>query len=179
MKFVDSTLKDKLTRDRIRMGVSIFAVVVLNILVLIGVYTLLDSKSRAERARRNAQADILLEAMESASLETEQTTTVEQTVETQNTDLVPVVASNSETDVSEPSGEAPEQEQATEPAVQTEAEATQDPNAVVEYYAVVYASSDINLRTGPGTDYDVVRVIHVGEQIDVTGRTGSGWLARS
>lgn len=176
MKFVDSTLKDKLTRDRIRMGVSIFAVVVLNILVLIGVYTLLDSKSRAERARRNAQADVLLEAMESASLEAEQTTTVEQTVETQNTDLVPVVASNSETDVSEPSGEETEQEQATEPAVQTEAEATQDPNAVVEYYAVVYASSDINLRTGPGTDYDVVRVIHVGEQIDVTGRTGSGWL---
>lgn len=174
MKFVDSTLKDKLSRDRLRMGVSIVAVVVLNILVLIGVYTLLDSKSRAERARRNAQADVMLEAVESASSETE--TVATETVASETTDLAPVVASESTETASESASESASDEQTTEPADQTAAETTQDPNAVVEYYAVVYASSDINLRTGPGTDYDVVRVIHVGEQIDVTGRTGSGWL---
>ena len=65
----------------------------------------------------------------------------------------------------------------TEPADQTEAVETTaaDPNAVEVYYASVYASSDINLRSGPGTEYEIVRVIHVGEGIDVTGRTASGW----
>lgn len=152
------------------MGVSITAVIVLSVLVAAGVYTLLDSKARADRARRNAQAAVLLEAVESSSAVAETSETVIET-ETEPTEeiLAPSVASE-ETEVSETSP-------GTDPADQTEAVETTaaDPNAVEVYYASVYASSDINLRSGPGTEYEIVRVIHVGEGIDVTGRTASGW----
>ncbi len=189
MRFIDSTLKDNLTRDRIRMAASIAAVVVLSLLVFAGVYTLLDSKAREDRARRNAQADVLLDAAESAAesveisasesaLESELQASIAETAATTEDMLAPSIASENE-----PASTGDEQE--TEPAVagegqeeapaQTTAATTADPNAVEEYYASVYATSDINLRSGPGTEYDVVRVIHIGEGIDVTGRTASGW----
>ena len=153
------------------MGVSIAAVVVLSVLVFAGVYTLLDSKAREDRARRNAQAAVLLEAVESSSAaaETSETIAETETAPTQE-ELAPSIA----TEQTEASETTPD----TEPVQQTEApvETTAaDPNAVEEFYTSVYASSDINLRSGPGTEYEIVRVIHVGEGIDVTGRTASGW----
>ena len=171
MRFVDSTLNDNLSQDRLRMGVSIAAVVVLSVLVFAGVYTLLDSKAREDRARRNAQAAVLLEAVESSSVAAETSETIAET-ETEPTqeELAPSIA----TEQTEASETTPD----TEPVQQTEAPAettAADPNAVEEFYTSVYASSDINLRSGPGTEYEIVRVIHVGEGIDVTGRTASGW----
>lgn len=174
---------DNLTRDKMRMGVSIAAVVVLSFLVFIGVYTLLDSTARSDRDRRNAQADVLQDAAESASeeslLESElaaaEETSSEETVseETSVTEEVLAPEISTETVVDETETE-PASEAQAEPSEETTA-ATTDPDAVEEFYASVYAASDINLRTGPGTGYDIVRMIHVGEGIDVTGRTASGW----
>ena len=161
-----------------RMTVSVAAVVVLSLLVFISVYTLLDSRVREDRARRNAQADVLLDAVESSQAETSVTETVsetqvEETTETTIDMLAPSVASAETEALSETAAEAGEE--TSEVQVEETAAAAADPNAVEEYYASVYAASDINLRSGPGTDYDIVRVIHRGEGIDVTGRTGSGW----
>ena len=101
MRFIDSTLKDNLTRDRLRMGASIAAIVALSLLVFMGVYTLLDSKARADRARRNAQADVLMEAVESSeqaapSDETVTESDASETTETSATELAPVIVSESE-----------------------------------------------------------------------------------
>ena len=177
MRFIDSTLKDNLTRDKMRMAVSVAAVVVLSLLVFISVYTLLDSRVRADRARRNAQADVLLDAVESSQAESSETETVSETQaeepsETTIDMLAPSVATADTEALSETAAEAGEE---TSEVQVEETAAAVDPNAVEEYYASVYAASDINLRSGPGTDYDIVRVIHRGEGIDVTGRTGSGW----
>ena len=195
MKFIDSTLKDNLTRDKMRIYVSIAAVVVLSFLVFIGVYTLLDSTARADVARRNEEADVLLEAAESASEESaaeaiaesvleselnaqevaavsEENSEISETAETAEV-LAPEIA---EDDASADEEEtAPLDEEGGAVVMEETAAATTDPDAVEEYYASVYAASDINLRTGPGTGYDIVRVIHMGEGIDVTGRTASGW----
>lgn len=178
MRFIDSTIKDNLTRDKMRMAVSVAAVVVLSLLVFISVYTLLDSRVREDRARRNAQADVLLDAVESSQAESSETETVsetqvEETTETTIDMLAPSVASAETEALSETAAEAGEE--TSEVQVEETAAEAADPNAVEEYYASVYAASDINLRSGPGTDYDIVRVIHRGEGIDVTGRTGSGW----
>lgn len=159
------------------MGMSIAAVVVLSVLVFIGVYTLLDSKAREERARRNAQADVLLEAVESsqASSETSETLPETETTVTEDELVSNIAAESSETEEtsSGTDGETTvETAETVEPAVETTAA---DPNAVEVYYASVYAASDINLRSGPGTEYEIVRLIHMGEGIDVTGRTASGW----
>lgn len=154
------------------MGVSITAVVVLSVLVFAGVYTLLDSKAKEDRARRNAQASVLLEAVESSESAEQAAETAETETETGGEVLAPSVATEqTETQETSSDTEPAETAQADEPAETTAA----DPNAVEEYYASVYASSDINLRSGPGTEYEIVRVIHVGEGIDVTGRTASGW----
>lgn len=39
----------------------------------------------------------------------------------------------------------------------------------------VYASCSMNLRTGPGTDYSLVRVLNTGDEITVVATTSNGW----
>ena len=48
-----------------------------------------------------------------------------------------------------------------------------------EYYATVYASCDINVRTGPGTSYPFVTLISRGDSIDVVAQTDNGWYKLS
>lgn len=42
-------------------------------------------------------------------------------------------------------------------------------------YKVVYAWGQ-NLRSGPGMDFPVVRVLMPGEEVQATGRVKQGWL---
>ncbi len=44
-----------------------------------------------------------------------------------------------------------------------------------ELYLAVYATTTINVRKGPGTDYDVVKSVYAGDQIDVIAVTSNGW----
>jgi len=39
----------------------------------------------------------------------------------------------------------------------------------------VYASCDLNVRTGPGIDYSLVKVLAMGDEIDVVAITDNGW----
>lgn len=44
-----------------------------------------------------------------------------------------------------------------------------------ELYITVYATTAINVRSGPGTNYDVVKGLNQGDQIDVIAETSNGW----
>ena len=44
-----------------------------------------------------------------------------------------------------------------------------------ELYLAVYATTTINVRKGPGTEYDVVKSVYYGDQIDVIAVTSNGW----
>ncbi|MCI2043866.1 MAG: SH3 domain-containing protein [Mageeibacillus sp.] len=44
-----------------------------------------------------------------------------------------------------------------------------------EKYLTVYASSSLNVRSGPGTEYDVVKSLNPGDEIDVIAVTSNGW----
>lgn len=44
-----------------------------------------------------------------------------------------------------------------------------------ELYLAVYATTAINVRSGPGTGYDVVKSLNAGDQIDVIAETSNGW----
>ncbi len=44
-----------------------------------------------------------------------------------------------------------------------------------EFYLAVYATSTLNVRSGPGTEYDVVKQLNPGDQIDVIAITTNGW----
>lgn len=62
----------------------------------------------------------------------------------------------------------------TEVATTTTAETTE---AITEkeLYLAVYAKTTINVRKGPGTEYDVVKNVFAGDQIDVIAVTSNGW----
>ena len=44
-----------------------------------------------------------------------------------------------------------------------------------EFYLAVYATAVLNVRSGPGTDYDIVKQLNPGDQIDVIAITSNGW----
>lgn len=62
-------------------------------------------------------------------------------------------------------------------ATESTTQATQSNETITEkeLYLVVYATTTINVRTGPGTDYDVVKSVFAGDQIDVVAITSNGW----
>lgn len=176
MKFIDLTTITNLSRDKIAVGASALAITTLCVVAFVGVYTMLDSKARSQRIEREVQASIM--AQEALEIASEATTTSEETLEpSESTQLAPIV----QTEVSETTEtiEATSDTFVSEttPSATTEitTTTTRDPDYVEEYYATVYCTHDINLRSGPGTSYSVVRVLHVGEEITVTGRTDSGW----
>lgn len=65
----------------------------------------------------------------------------------------------------EPPETQPEQPQVTEPVLP----------AIQEADETVYATGDVNIRTGPGTDYEKVGVLAVGESAHRTGVTDTDW----
>lgn len=44
-----------------------------------------------------------------------------------------------------------------------------------ELMILVYATTTVNVRKGPGTEYDVVKSVHAGDKIDVVAVTSNGW----
>lgn len=109
--------------------------------------------------------------------ETDETTetTTDNTDTTETTVKVTVVSTPSAT------GETSETSETGETSETTETEATQATTEATEaitekeLYLVVYATTTINVRTGPGTDYDVVKSVFAGDQIDVCAITSNGW----
>lgn len=82
--------------------------------------------------------------------------------------------SSSETTETEEPTPSPTPAETTEATTTTTAEATE---AVTEkeLYLAVYATTTINVRKGPGTEYDVVKSVYTGDQIDVVAVTSNGW----
>jgi Bacterial SH3 domain len=52
---------------------------------------------------------------------------------------------------------------------------TPTPEPVPEVVADLYATAGLNVRTGPGEEYDVVAVLETGDTIGVTGTETDGW----
>ena len=46
---------------------------------------------------------------------------------------------------------------------------------VTSYKAKVYAKGKMNVRSGPGTNYKIVKTLEKGDAIDVRGKTNNGW----
>lgn len=57
----------------------------------------------------------------------------------------------------------------------TTAETTKEKITESEVYKTVYATTTVNVRKGPGTDYDKVKQVYSGDAIDVVAETSNGW----
>ena len=103
--------------------------------------------------------------------ETEETTTSEETEETSSETEETTDTSETTTETAEPT--------------ETETEATtaqqKAKNAVTQsaYKKTVYARTTVNIRTGPGTSYKVVRKVTVNQAISVVAKTSNGWYKTS
>ena len=82
--------------------------------------------------------------------------------------VTPVPSESAETSGTDETAETAETTEAT--AAETKANYTES-----ELYITVYATTAINVRSGPGTDYDVVKGLNAGDQIDVIAVTSNGW----
>ena len=57
----------------------------------------------------------------------------------------------------------------------TTTKATTSHSTLKEYYDVVYATTVLNVRKGPGKEYDMVKQLNEGDAIDVVAKTENGW----
>ena len=108
--------------------------------------------------------------------------TSESTDETNTTTITVTVTVVSTPAPSESSSETSETTETTAATTETTASTTASTTAETkekvtekELYLAVYATTTINVRSGPGTDYDVVKSLHAGDKIDVIAVTSNGW----
>ena len=81
----------------------------------------------------------------------------------------------SEVTTTEVTTAAPETEAVTTAATATVAPETEPAIEVTEMSATMYAKSSVNVRQGPGTEYDRVGHLDAAEEVNVTGQCANGW----
>ena len=66
-------------------------------------------------------------------------------------------------------------EATTETTADTTTAETTEKITEKELYIEVYATTTVNVRSGPGTEYDIIKTVYAGDQIDVIAVTSNGW----
>ena len=105
-----------------------------------------------------------------ATTTTEETTTEEETTTTEET--------TTETTTERTTATTTEEETTTtKKKTVKKKKATPTPGKikVTDYRAKVYAKNKMNVRSGPGTNYKIVKTLEKGDGIDVRGKTNNGW----
>lgn len=183
MRFIDLTTKYHLTQDKIKIAISTVSIILVSAIALIGVKTLLDTEAKAEVQRRQDEAaGLLVGAGETTTTDAEivrerddvgLATTDETSEETDETTDETTDESLDETS-EEDSSSSEETAAATTTAEQTTTTTTAGISET-PLYMTVFASQSLNLRTGPGTEYSLVRTLNAGDAIDVVASTSNGW----
>ena len=114
------------------------------------------------------------------SLQTVQTTTelttAETTTEETTTEETTTEETTTETTTELTTATTTEEETTTTKKV-TKKKATPTPGKikVTKLRTKVYAKNNMNVRSGPGTNYKIVKTLEKGDGIDVIGKTNNGW----
>ncbi|MBO4637876.1 MAG: SH3 domain-containing protein [Clostridiales bacterium] len=184
MKFIDLTTEYKLTKERISLLTGTAVTIMLCALGTVAVAASVNRQSELDIEQRDLQAQRLYEeaqdAMESsssASLSAELSESEAESLALENTNPMPQVSSLTASVSEETSDQSTsEAEESTEASSdEAAAETYETTSGESEYYTTVYASQIVNLRTGPGTGYDIVRELASGSTIDVVAVTSDGW----
>lgn len=83
---------------------------------------------------------------------------------------IALVASTTSTENAEEPARTPETEQTAQPQ-----EAADDSQEEAPATTTKWVSDDVNVRTGPGADYEVVDILDQGDAIEATGVTNGDW----
>ncbi|MBO4449136.1 MAG: SH3 domain-containing protein [Clostridiales bacterium] len=111
-----------------------------------------------------------MNSTEPTTTETSEETTTTTETEEETTEPTSETAETTE-ETTEPTEETTEAE--TEPTKNT----TKAPGKVTEtaFKRTVYARAIVNIRTGPGTSYKVIRKVNIWKPINVIAKTSNGW----
>ena len=101
-------------------------------------------------------------------------TTAESSKASSFTAQTSVTSETSQTIASETTAEETTVQTTETTAAETTSQATEKITEK-ELYLVVYATTAVNVRSGPGTEYDIVKGLFAGDQIDVIAVTSNGW----
>ena len=118
-----------------------------------------------------------MDSNEQTTTEPEETTapeTSEATTETEEDPTETMESSETEDTTPETTAEPTETTKATKKPAQTVAKPTE-----TAFKKTVYARTTVNIRTGPGTSYKVVRKVTMWQAISVIAKTSNGWYKTS
>ncbi|SCW56522.1 SH3 domain-containing protein [Ruminococcaceae bacterium YRB3002] len=192
----------KPTKERVVAAMSVISVVLLCAMSGVAISALLEAEEDAARHRRDQEVigfnDETSDTTTTTTSDTTETSeSSEVTTETTPPDTEPTETHPSTSDTSESSASSSTSASATSTTTtsttttsttttrQTTAATTTSQTTTPTttettigertYNAIVYATSTLNLRTGPGTSYESIRQLKRGDQIDVVGITTNGW----
>lgn len=121
--------------------------------------------SSGDYAEKLGQTDPTISETDEPEETEEETTTTSETEETSSeTEKETTETSETTTESAEPTTSTTQATQAAKKAVTQSA-----------YKKTVYARTTVNIRTGPGTNYKVVRKLTVNQAITVVAKTSNGW----
>ena len=124
--------------------------------------------SSNDPAEKLGQTDPTLTETEEPEETEEETTTTETEETSSETEEETTDTSETTTESAEPTTSTTETTQAAKKSITQSA-----------YKKTVYARTTVNIRTGPGTSYKVVRKVTVNQPISVVAKTSNGWYKTS
>ncbi|HUM23568.1 MAG TPA: SH3 domain-containing protein [Saccharofermentans sp.] len=171
MRFFGLNTSDTINEEKLKVTISVIVLVLMSIIITIGTVSYLNWQAKIDKM---AKDQALAEAMQSSDSAANTDDTIPSASELVNTTSVTptVVASTTPTEAISPTPS-----DTTTPY--GEDEPTAEPTTVqvteTDYFCTVYAASALNVRSGPGTEYDLVKQLNPGDEIDVIAQTRNGW----
>lgn len=194
MKFINLSTEYKVSKEKLKAGISIAVVLLFSAVSVVVIKTLIDNQEKKLKLENDALIVSLLEETDIEALES--TTASEASTETTNEDNLVALTYTDETSESgivETTSESvleTSYSEVSESTTITSAQVTEitlaptatpiptptkPPYSETSLSKKVYASGELNVRSGPGTDYSIVKTIDKGSAIDVIGETDTGW----
>ncbi|MBP5655034.1 MAG: SH3 domain-containing protein [Clostridiales bacterium] len=201
MKFIGLSDPNKITKDKMISSAVVTGIVLLCVLSSAGIVSMMNYKAQKDLSVQEEKVEqILDETTTSEELEQENLTESSSETQTETTSVTESTSSLSESvdvtgsdETSQDPTASSEEETTTTTAATTTTKAAEDTtttkatttkattkatttkSTLVEYYTVVYAKGVINVRSGPGKEYDMVKQLNEGDAIDVIAKTENGW----
>lgn len=202
MKFIGAMTEYKVNKDKLRVAISVTVILAVCVISFFSINILIKTSESQAKNARDAQIAEILESAEENSGTNPGVTSPEGSIVNDGDNVISLSAAPAGTETSETSGtsetsetsETSSTDESTDSTTQenngalaattsettaetTEAttETTADPYGETEYYAAVYAVCSLNVRSGPGTNFDVVKTLNRGDRIDVIAKTNNGW----
>lgn len=181
MKLVGVKEFYNITRAKIISAVNCGIVITACSIAMFSVDTALNSTSALAQPSETTETTVLIpgetDVVETKSTEVTEPSGSSAPAETNPSAIVTTPSgteNTAETSETAETTEEPDTTETEETAEETAAETTEKVTES-ELYITVYATTAINVRSGPGTNYDVVKGLNAGDQIDVIAETSNGW----